>query len=177
MGERSVCDSIVLTVCEECGVTAKEFFGPGRRKKLTDARRIAIDRLRAQELSYRVIGRLIRRNYKTVKYWLSPSYRAYRAGYMARYHKVHPKIRHKWLSDEQKRHLLSVYLTEGFCAAKPIAIQYGVNPRQMSRYARAAGIKGFTGRPRTKRPSIKYHEVESALKTHFVFPAIGPTIP
>lgn len=47
---------------------------------------------------------------------------------------------------EQKRYLLHVYLTQGYTAAKPVAIKYGIGPRVISKYARAAGHKGKRGR-------------------------------
>lgn len=50
------------------------------------------------------------------------------------------------LTFDQKRYLLHIYLTQGFNAAKPIAIQYGINPRTISNYSRAAGHKGKRGR-------------------------------
>lgn len=46
----------------------------------------------------------------------------------------------------QKRHLLDVYQTQGYQAAKPLAIQYGVSPREISKYTRAMGVKGKRGR-------------------------------
>jgi hypothetical protein len=50
------------------------------------------------------------------------------------------------LTFEQKRHLLHVYLTQGFTAASPIAIRYGISPKSVSKYAKAAGHKGKRGR-------------------------------
>ena len=50
------------------------------------------------------------------------------------------------LKFEQRRYLLHVYLTQGYTSAKPIAIQYGILPRSISRYARAIGVKGKQGR-------------------------------
>jgi hypothetical protein len=47
---------------------------------------------------------------------------------------------------EKRRYLLHVYLTQGYTAAKPIAIEYGINPKTISTYARAAGHKGRRGR-------------------------------
>ena len=52
----------------------------------------------------------------------------------------------KLLSFEQKRYLLHVYLTQGYTAAKPIAIKYGIKPRSMSEIARKAGHRGKQGR-------------------------------
>ena len=50
------------------------------------------------------------------------------------------------LSLEKKRYLLHIYLTNGYTAAKPLAIKLGVSPRIISKYARAAGHKGRRGR-------------------------------
>ena len=77
--------SIVLTVCEECGITAEDFFGPNRDKRLTNARRIAVERLHEAGFSYKSAARLIRRNYSTVQYWLKPEYREHRVKYYAKY--------------------------------------------------------------------------------------------
>jgi hypothetical protein len=52
----------------------------------------------------------------------------------------------KALSFERKRYLLHVYLTQGYTAAKPIAIKYGIKPRTLSDFARRAGHKGKQGR-------------------------------
>jgi hypothetical protein len=71
-------ESIVLTVCRECGVTAEDFFGPLRDRHLTNARRIAVERLLAAGFSFRACSRLIRRNYSTVQYWVKPAYREHR---------------------------------------------------------------------------------------------------
>jgi IS30 family transposase len=140
--------SIVLNVCAECGVTAEEFFGNGRTRKLADTRKLAISQLREAGFSSRAIARLIRRNYSTIQYWSYPEYRARRKTYYKNYHLEHPTPRHKWISEEQKRRLLEVYLKEGFAAAKPIAISYGIKPAEISRYSRAIGVKGKPGRPK-----------------------------
>ena len=50
------------------------------------------------------------------------------------------------LSHDKKRYLVHVYLTQGYTAAKPLAVKYGISPRTMSKYTRAAGIKGKQGR-------------------------------
>lgn len=47
---------------------------------------------------------------------------------------------------EQKCHLLHVYLTQGFTAAAPIAVRYGISPKSVSKYAKDAGHKGKRGR-------------------------------
>lgn len=73
--------SIVLTVCEELGVTADEFFGRERSKRITNARRMAVERLHDAGFSYKAAARLIRRNYSTVQYWLHPDYREHRVNY------------------------------------------------------------------------------------------------
>jgi hypothetical protein len=55
------------------------------------------------------------------------------------------------LTREKRQRLLHVYLSEGFSAAKPLALHYGINPRSLSKYSRAAGIPGKRGRPMGKR--------------------------
>lgn len=50
------------------------------------------------------------------------------------------------LTADQQAELLQVYLKQGYAAAKPLAVQYGICPRTISSYARAAGIAGKRGR-------------------------------
>jgi hypothetical protein len=50
------------------------------------------------------------------------------------------------LSHNQRRYLVHIYLTQGYTAAKPLAIQYGISPRTISKYTRAMGHKGKRGR-------------------------------
>jgi hypothetical protein len=76
--------SIVLTVCEECGIAPEEFFGPYRERRMTEARRIAAERLQAAGFCYASIGRLIRRSHSAVQYLLKPGYREARRDYYKR---------------------------------------------------------------------------------------------
>lgn len=50
------------------------------------------------------------------------------------------------LDPAQKRYLVHIYISQGFTAAKPIAVRYGVSPRTISKYARAIGHEGKRGR-------------------------------
>lgn len=50
------------------------------------------------------------------------------------------------LSHDKKRYLVHIYLTQGYSAAKPIAIQYGIAPKSISKYTRDMGHKGKRGR-------------------------------
>lgn len=50
------------------------------------------------------------------------------------------------MTPEQRAHLMEVYLTRGFTAAKSLAIQFGVSPKVMSKWARKSGHKGKRGR-------------------------------
>lgn len=140
--------SIVLTVCEELNVTPENFFGPRRKKQLTHARRVAIQRLHDAGFSYMAVARLIRRNYSTVQYWIHADYREQRSRYAAEYH---AKPRARKLAQEQRQHVLEIYQSQGMQAAKPIAISYGMNPALISHYARKIGIKGRPGRPMEAR--------------------------
>lgn len=140
--------SVVLTICEEYGITAEEFFGPRRDWRLTHARRVAIERLVEAGLNGKGIAAAIRRNYSTVQYWLHPEYREQRSAYAAKYHAAHPVPRTRKLTQEKCRILVEAYVSGGINAAKPIAIQYGINPQTVSRYTRLAGIKGKPGRPK-----------------------------
>lgn len=145
--------SIVLTVCEELNITPEDFFGPGRVKRLTHARRVAIQRLHDVGMSYASIASCIRRNYSSVQYWMHAEYREKRSRYFAEYHAKHPVPHVRKLAQEKRKHLLDIYLNQGVEAAKPIALSYGINPATISHYARAIGIKGKPGRPR--RPAVE----------------------
>lgn len=50
------------------------------------------------------------------------------------------------LSPDKKRYLVHIYLTQGYTAAKPLAVKYGISPSTMSKYTRAMGHKGRRGR-------------------------------
>lgn len=140
--------SIVLTVCEDLGITPEEFFGPQRQKRLTHARCLAISRMLEAGFSLAGIAAAIRRNYSTVQYWVHASYREKRVEYFAKYHAAHPIPRLRKLQQDKRKHLVEVYIAHGFEAAKPIAASYGINPATISHYARAIGFKGKSGRPR-----------------------------
>jgi hypothetical protein len=140
--------SIVLTVCEEMGITPEEFFGPRKLKHLTHARREAIDRMMAAGFSMTGVAAAIRRNYSSVQYWVYHDYRKRRSDYFREYHAKHPIPHVRKLRADKRKHLLEVYLDHGLAAAKPVAIAYGINPATISHYARAIGIKGKPGRPR-----------------------------
>ena len=67
------------------------------------------------------------------------------------------------LSHAKKRYLVHVYLTQGYTAAKPLAVKYGISPRTMSKYTRAAGIKGKQGRE-TKPKPIRMDRWQTAIE-------------
>jgi hypothetical protein len=50
------------------------------------------------------------------------------------------------MTPEQRAEILDIYLTRGFAAAAPIARQFGVHPKAMSKWTRAMGHKGTRGR-------------------------------
>ena len=66
--------SIVLRICEQQGVSAEEFFGRSKKRKLVAARRAAIDALQAEGFDPCQIACLIRRNVSTVHYRIKPEY-------------------------------------------------------------------------------------------------------
>lgn len=74
-------ESIVLTVCRELKIHPTEFFGNKRERRLSAARRIAIERLKAAGFNNAAVARLMKRNYSTIQYWLHPEYRERRVGY------------------------------------------------------------------------------------------------
>ena len=67
--------SIVLQICERHGIAPELFFSPMRSRKLAACRRDAIVALYGAGFNQRAIGRLIRRDASTVKYWLHPKAR------------------------------------------------------------------------------------------------------
>ncbi len=70
-------NSIVLKVCNEHKIYPAEFFGRGRDKRLTAARREAMRRLRGVGMNHVMIARLLRLNRSSVYYWLNPKSREY----------------------------------------------------------------------------------------------------
>lgn len=86
-------ESIVLQVCRELKIHPYEFFGSGRDRRLTRARRIAIKRLIAAGFSMAGAARMIRRNYSTVRYWMRPKLKAKHNEYSRNYWKRVPQQR------------------------------------------------------------------------------------
>ncbi len=145
--------SIVLTACEEFGVTPEEFFGPARHGKVTHVRRVAIERFVAAGFTLAATARMIRRSYTTVQYWMHAEYRARRTVYYEKYRADNPPPRTRGLRKlrrEERERLLSVYLTRGVQAATPLALAYGVHPTSIRYYARKIGHLGKPGRPRSQ---------------------------
>jgi hypothetical protein len=159
--------SVVLTVCEEMGVSSAEFFGPGRSRRLTKARLVAIERLREAGFSVRATARLIKRNYATVMYWIRPEYRVQRAKYAAKYHAAHPKTYQKksnrvYSTPEQRAEIVRLYTTQGPPAARAFAESCGLSPRYITRFVRAAGFKCKIGKPKGHVSNIKTKWVDIA---------------
>jgi hypothetical protein len=73
--------SIVLNVCQQLRIHPAEFFGNGRDRRLSKARRVAIKKLKEAGFNNKAIARLIRRNYSTVQYWTHLEYRERRRSY------------------------------------------------------------------------------------------------
>lgn len=76
---------IILAICREHLITPEEFFGNRRTRRLTSARKMAIELLRAKGLSLMGCARLIRRDRETIRYWLYPKVRDQRRTRMKRY--------------------------------------------------------------------------------------------
>lgn len=70
-------NSIVIQVCNEHQLYPAEFFGNGRDKRLTAARREAIQRLKAAGFNGSAIAGLLRLSYDAVRYWMNDGYREY----------------------------------------------------------------------------------------------------
>lgn len=77
--------SIVLSVCEQHQVSPAAFFGKGRTKKLSEARRAAIEALASAGFGTHATARLIKRDTSTVIYWLNQSSRDRRRNYIRHY--------------------------------------------------------------------------------------------
>lgn len=86
-------ESIVVQVCRELKIRPDEFFGNGRDRRLTRARRIAIKRLIAAGFSMAGAARMIRRNYSTVRYWVHPKLREAHNEYARNYWRQLPQQR------------------------------------------------------------------------------------
>jgi hypothetical protein len=56
------------------------------------------------------------------------------------------QMRNKQPTSEQRQFLMQIYTTQGFAAAKPWAIKFGLSPKTIFHYARAAGHVGKRGR-------------------------------
>ena len=67
--------SIVLTVCEQHQISPAAFFGNGRTRKLSHARRDAIGALSDAGFGTHAISRLVKRDTSTVIYWLNQTSR------------------------------------------------------------------------------------------------------
>ena len=77
--------SIVLNVCEQHQVSPADFFGKGRTKKLSEARRAAIEALAEAGFGTHATARLVKRDTSTVIYWLKQSARDRRKAYLREY--------------------------------------------------------------------------------------------
>ena len=74
------CDGtlVIPTICCEHQVTQGEFFGPMQNRKVVEARRAAIEALRAKGLSLMACARLMKRDRETIRYWCNSDARAQR---------------------------------------------------------------------------------------------------
>jgi hypothetical protein len=52
------------------------------------------------------------------------------------------------VTDDQRELLISTYLRDGYDAAAPLAVEYGVSPRHVAKLLRRRGIKNTTKRGR-----------------------------
>lgn len=84
-------ESIVLRVCHERKIHPVEFFDPKKRdRRLVDARLEAIRRFQLAGFSMRGISRMMRRNYDTIRYWVSPKLRAYKRARAIEHRRKYP---------------------------------------------------------------------------------------
>ena len=85
-----VTNPIIIEVCRRHGVSLSDFFGKGRKKQVVACRKEAAGILRGRGNSWVVVGRLLRRNRDTARYWLDPNVRQIRKTYMLkRWHDVY----------------------------------------------------------------------------------------
>lgn len=68
---------------------------------------------------------------------------------------------------EQRQFILRIYLSQGYTAAKPWAIKYGIGLDSINRWAREAGHKGKRGREPKITPAQRAQLVEVYLKQGF----------
>jgi chromosomal replication initiation ATPase DnaA len=77
---------IIKTVMADRGIGPKDFFGKSRVPHLVRARAAAMKRMRDAGMSKATIGRVMKRDYSTVRYWTQPEYRRRRLAYGLAYH-------------------------------------------------------------------------------------------
>jgi chromosomal replication initiation ATPase DnaA len=77
---------IIKTVMADHGIGPKDFFGKSRVRHLVRARAAAIKQMREAGMSNSTIGRIMKRDYSTVRYWAHPEYRRRRLAYGLAYH-------------------------------------------------------------------------------------------
>ena len=58
------------------------------------------------------------------------------------------------LTDKKRKHILDVYYSEGYRAAKPLAIEYGIRPQYVASLARENGTSGHAARIEQAKQSI-----------------------
>jgi hypothetical protein len=121
-------EAIIKTVLQERGVSAEDFFGPGRLALLTEARIDAAVRLKASGLSPSAIARLMKRNHGTVSYWLRPDCREQRRDYYSRYwcaRRGDPLKRKT--TPEQREHLLALHRAGEWDAVRSMQQSLGLS--------------------------------------------------
>jgi chromosomal replication initiation ATPase DnaA len=77
---------IIKVIMAERGIGPKDFFGDSRMRHVVRARAAAIRQMRDAGMSNVTIGRVMKRDYSTVRYWALPEDRRRRLAYGLAYH-------------------------------------------------------------------------------------------
>lgn len=87
--------SIVLDVCREMYVLPEEFFGGCRRRDVTEARKLAIQRFKDAGFSMKGTARMMRVHLDTVRYWAHPHHRKMKLDRLERLKQERERVRRK----------------------------------------------------------------------------------
>lgn len=82
---------VIKAILAERGISADEFFGRTRLAHVVEARRDAIEQMRALGMGRPLIARIMRRNESTINYWSIPGLRERRIGVYRRYWLTHTR--------------------------------------------------------------------------------------
>lgn len=84
---------IIKEVMEKRRVGPKDFFGTNRMPHVLRARAAAIKQMREAGMSQAAIGRIMKRSYSTIQYWVHPEYRQRHRAYCLTYQRQKAEMR------------------------------------------------------------------------------------